>query len=177
MMITIADVLNQWQSIGVFSYLLPMLLIFAIVFGLLTTLKIFGKNKMVAVVIAIAIALLSLQWNFFGDFLSEFTPRLAIGLSIMISLLILVGLFIPEDERRFWGWGLGAIAIVVFIIVITKSFEYLGWGGMGYTEEYVGWVIGGVLFIGLIIAVSASGGDKGNSTPKGNAEFKGWGHD
>jgi len=162
-MITIADILNQWQNVGVFNYLLPMLFIFALVFGILTSIQIFGKNKMVSVVIAIAIALMSLQWNYFGDFLSQFTPRLAIGLSVMLGLFILVGLFVPDNERRFWGWGLGAIGVAIFIIAITKSFEYLSWGGMSSSEEYVGWVIGGIFFLGLIIAVGASGSGSGGS--------------
>jgi len=34
-MVTIADVLNQWQDIGVFDYVLPFLLVFTIIFGIL----------------------------------------------------------------------------------------------------------------------------------------------
>ena len=45
MQFNIYDLLNQWESIGVFDYLLPFLLIFAVVFAILETTKVLGEQK------------------------------------------------------------------------------------------------------------------------------------
>ncbi len=37
----IGDVLSSWEQAGFFSYLLPFLLIFALVFGILTQIQLF----------------------------------------------------------------------------------------------------------------------------------------
>jgi len=41
----IANVLQQWADIGVFSYMLPFLLVFAVVYGILSSTKILGENQ------------------------------------------------------------------------------------------------------------------------------------
>jgi len=41
----IADVMISWEQMGVFDYLLPFLLVFAIVYGILTTTKFLGTEK------------------------------------------------------------------------------------------------------------------------------------
>ena len=55
MVFTIADLLRGWESAGIFDFLLPFLLIFAVVFGILSTIQIFGKHKGVNVIIAVTI--------------------------------------------------------------------------------------------------------------------------
>jgi len=166
-MVDIGTIFAQWQSIGVFEYLLPILLIFAIVFGILTTTNILGKNKGIHVIIAIVVALMSVGYSStlgysLGEFLQTLFPRLGIGLAVLLAVLILVGLFVPADERRYWLWGLGAIGLIIAIVVISKSFSQFDWFTGGNYENYVGWIIGAVLVVGLIIAVAASSG--------GNAE-------
>lgn len=173
---TIQDILLQWQSIGVFDYLLPFLLILAIVFGILSYLKIFGDNRGVHIIISFVIALLSLNSGFIQAITAELFPRLGVGLVVILTVLILTGMFIADDERRFWGWGLAGLAVVIAIIVLFKSFDVLGWiGYYGYGGEMIGWVIGGIIFIILMIAVfSSNTADK--KKPKnpdlGKATFK-----
>ncbi len=173
MVFTIADILNQWQQIGVFNIMFPWLLIFGVVFGILNTTRVFGKHKGIYALIAIVIAFLSLQSNYLGDFLTELAPRLGVGITVILTMLILVGLFIPDDERRYWLWGLGAIGAVIALIVIMRSFDTVSWGwGSGYWDQYVGYIVGAVLLVGLIIAVAAGGNEK--SSDKGVAVLKPW---
>ena len=42
---TITNILNTWADLGVFAYVLPFLMIFAVVFGILSKTEILGKNK------------------------------------------------------------------------------------------------------------------------------------
>ncbi len=160
---SLADILFQWDRLGVFDFMLPMLLVFAIVYGILASTKFFGGNKGVHIIIAVAIALMSLRYQFFlSSFLSELFPRLGIGLSIILAILILVGMFIDLDETRYWGYGLAALGAIIGIIIVFQSFDRLGYGFFNsyLGTDFVGYIVLGVLLIGVIIAVAASGGGK-----------------
>ncbi|MBI3334586.1 hypothetical protein HYZ97_03805 [Candidatus Pacearchaeota archaeon] len=157
MVYDIGTLLAQFQSYGVFDYLLPFLLIFAIIFGILTATGMLGGNKGIHILIAVVTALLALQLDFVPAFFREIFPRLGVGLAVIMVIVVLVGLFIPLDERRFWGWGLGTIGFIVAIIAISKAFSQYGWYSYGTFDDYVGWVVGAVLVIGLIIAIANAG--------------------
>lgn len=166
MVMDIGYLLSQWESVGVFDFLLPFLLIFAVIFGILTTTNILGKEKGVHVVVALVIGLLALRLDFVPRFFAEIFPRLGVGLAVILVLVILIGLFVPKDEMRYWLWGLGAIAAIIAIVVVSKSFEGFGWYSSGAYSDYVGWIVGAVLLIGLIIAVATAGNDKSENNKK-----------
>src|SRR3972149_1922854 len=88
------DLLLYWEQLGVFSYVLPFLLIFAVVFGILTKIKVFGDHRGLNAVIALVVGLLSLQYNLVPIFFSEIFPRVGIAISIILVLLVLVRLFL-----------------------------------------------------------------------------------
>ncbi len=178
MVFSIQDLLFQLESVGVYDYLLPFLLIFAIVFGILTYLRIFGNDKGIHLLIALVIGFLAVRSNFLTQFYGEVFPRFGIGITVILIALILLGMFIAEEERSYWMWGLGAIALIIAIVVMLKTFAYLGWDyGSYFGDGNITWIVFAVLIIGIIIAVAASsgGGDSGKSTAKklGNAIYKG----
>lgn len=175
MVMSIDMIIYQLEGAGIFNFLLPFLLVFALVYGILTATNMIGHNKGVSVVIALVVGLMSIRLGFMQAFFAEMFPRLGIGLSILLALMILVGLFIPNDERRYWMWGFGAIGAVILIIIMVQSFDVLGLIGMGggYWSDYVGYIIGAVLLIGVIIAVATSG-SKREEKEKKDAEFKIW---
>ncbi len=154
---SIGDVLNSWQQGGVFDYLLPFLLIFALVFGILQKSKILGENKGIHIIISIVLGLMALQGGIVQRFFQPLFPRLAMGLGVILTVIILVGLFINDTDKKYWFWGLGALGAVVAIIVISNAFTEYGWySSASYYSDNAGWIIGGVLLIGVIIAVAAS---------------------
>ena len=157
-----------------FDFLLPFLLVFAIVYGILSSTKFMGENKGVYLIVAFVIGVLSLRYQyFFSSFLSELFPRLGIGLAVILTVMILVGLFIAREETRYWGYGLAAIGVIIAIVVIYQSFVATGNGFIGgLNSDFVGFIILGVLLIGLIIAVAVSG-SKGDG--RGDYTFPGWG--
>jgi hypothetical protein len=171
---SIADIFYSWEYLGIFDFVLPFLLVFAVVFGILNTTKVLGHNRGVSVIISVVIGLMSLRYRyFFSDFLSEMFPRLGIGLAILLTLLILVGLFIAEEEQRYWGWGLATIGFIITIVVIYQSFNNLGWYFGGFGTDAIGFIVLAILIVGVIIAVGASGGKSSNdSTEKGKAKWK-----
>jgi len=173
-MVTIADVLNQWQAAGVYDYLLPFLLIFSIVFGILESTRILGTQKGVHVIVSLVVGLLAIRLGLVQRFFTEIFPQLGVGLAVILSLLILTGLFINSAEAKYWMWGIAGVAVIVWLIVLVNSFQNVGWlGGYGgYLGDYAGLIIGAVLLLGVIIAVVAS-----KSEGKSEGTFKGFKRD
>lgn len=162
----IGVLLTQWEQAGVFAYMLPFLLIFALVFGLLTKINIFGraddpsKGKGVNAIISLAVAMMALQFDVVSVFFAEIFPRLGVGLSIILVMLVLGGLFIPTNKEN--NWFLVALSIIVFIIiaaVVFNSFNALGWvmnipGFQNFWNQYGSIVIFGLIVVAVIFAAT-----------------------
>jgi putative solute:sodium symporter small subunit len=157
----LGDLFSQWEAAGIFAYALPFLLIFALVFGLLMKLNIFASkdnpNKGVNVIIALAVAFMSLQFDMVSMFFSEIFPRFGVALSIILVILILGGLFMPTNKES--NWFMVALAVIVFVIigtVVYNSLSVFGWGiggpGLSYFWSKYGSII---IFAVIIIAVIA----------------------
>ena len=159
---TIGNLLFQWEQAGVFAYILPFLLIFAVVFGILAKTKIFD-NKGLNAIIALAIGILALQFNFVSVFFSEIFPRLGIALSIILVVLIILGLFI-NPKNKGWMIGMSVVAVLVAVVVVFSSLDSYTWytgSGIGYWLGY-NWatVVGVLVFVGLLIGIIAGSGKK-----------------
>lgn len=162
---SIADIIFQWENLGVFDFILPFLLVFAIIFGILNATKVLGHNRGVIVIIALVIGLMALRWQYlFSDFISELFPRLGIGIAILLTVLILVGLFINQDEQRYWGYGLATLGMIIAIVILHQTGQKLGWFWTGIGSDNIGFIVLAVLIIGVIIAVAASGGNRNSSS-------------
>ena len=87
----IGNLLSNLEQQGVFQYLLPFLLIFTLVFGILSKINVFGtqRNQVINGVISLVVGLMALQFNAVSIFFSELFPRVGIALSIILVLLIL----------------------------------------------------------------------------------------
>ena len=174
MVYNIPDILMRLESLGAFDYILPFLLVFAIVYGILSSTRFLGDNKAVYVIVALVIGLMTLRWSFFfSDFLTQIFARLGIGLAILLTVLILVGVFIHEGETKYWMWGLGTLAGVIGLIVIYQSFDSMGLLG-GFQSDTAGLIILGVLLVGIVIAVIASGTESKDKDHAG-ISISGWG--
>jgi hypothetical protein len=162
----LGNLFAQWEAAGIFSYMLPFLLIFALIFGLLTKLNIFATkngdaNKGINAIIAIAIALMALQFDIVSMFFAELFPRFGIALSIILVILILGGLFMPTNKES--NWFMVALAVIVFIIigtVIYTSLQTFGWGLSGpgfysFWSQYGAIIIFAILIIGIVAATTA----------------------
>ena len=173
MVTTITDVLNVWNDIGVFSYMIPFLLIFAVVYAIIDKTGMFsgkdadGKivdNKMIKAIIAVAIGLLSLQFDFVSEFFAIIFPRFGIGLSLFLVVLIFLGFFYPQDKDNKWStkvaWVGWVVAIGVFIWALSAWDEWSSYAGFGgwFVENVWALIILGVL-VAVIVIVAKSGSD------------------
>ncbi|MFH1451553.1 MAG: hypothetical protein ABIF88_00060 [archaeon] len=153
MVMTITDILNLWNEMGVFSYVIPFLLIFAVVYAILEKSGMLGDNKPIMSIVSAAIGLLALQFDYVSNFFAVIFPRFGIGLSIFLVLLILIGFFYKEDSWGFdsavlWiGWLTG-IGVVLWAISSWDSWhDYYGFGG--WFSDYI-WSL---IILGAVIAI------------------------
>ncbi len=149
---SIADILIQWEYLGFFQFVLPFLLVFAVVFGILSYMNIFGSNKGIHAIVAIVLGLLSIRAGFFSAFLAEIAPRLGVGLTILLAILILIGLFVPQDSTKTVGWVLMGVAGLIVIVILSQLYNVFGFftGAFGLTSSEI---IGYIVMIALVVAI------------------------
>jgi len=156
----IGNILNMWEQVGIFSYAIPFLLIFALVFGILSRMNIFKKadnkpNTAISGIIALAVALMALQFPSVPMFFAELFPALGIGLAIILVVLIVSGLFIDPDNK---GWMIGLMVVSVVVVIGVLLSASRGMGFVFGTWWSYNWptIVGILIFIGLIVAIIAA---------------------
>ena len=170
MVTTITDVLNIWNDVGVFSYMIPFLLLFAVVFAILDKSQILGDNKAIMSIVSASIGLLSLQFDFVSVFFADIFPKFGIGISIFLVLLIMIGFFFPKGnpfgDGQWIGWTVG---IGVVIWAISSWDQWTNYSGFGWWFEENFWTIVILLvFAGLIFAITKPKSTTEQKTAWGN---------
>ena len=154
----IGQLLSYWEQAGFFSYLLPFLLIFALIFGILNQIRLFKDNKAINAIIALAVGFMSLQFPMVSEFFSEIFPRLGIALAIILVILILAGMFIDPKNSGIMYVMLG-IGVVITIVVLVQTAGAIGWSSGSWWRE--SWpMIAGVIFMIIIVAVIVGSSSK-----------------
>lgn len=144
------DFLFKLEQYGFFSYVLPFLLIFALVYGILTMTNIFKDNKAVNGIIALVVGLMSLQFDLVPRFFAELFPRLGVGLAVILVALILLGLFMPK--ANWISYSLFGAAAIVLIVVLIKTAGGVGWySGYWWSDNWQ--LVAGAVFIIAVIGV------------------------
>ena len=158
---TIGDVLNSWADIGVFAYLLPFLMIFALVYGILSKSKILGDNKGVNATIALALGLLALQFDYVSGFYASIFPYAGMGLAVLLLAVIFMGLISPETAWASKVWF--GVGIVIFIVVLWSSMSDLFWlGGSALGFANAAPALLAIIIVLGIMALIIWGGGKGH---------------
>lgn len=145
------NMLSSWEQYGFFSYILPFLLIFSLVFGILEKTKIFEDNKSLNGIIALVVGLMALQFGSVSQFFAEIFPRLGVALAIILVLMILLGIFLPTE--KWVNSTLFLAVVVILIIVLVKTAGAVGWSSGLWWNENWPLVAGGILFIVVIGAI------------------------
>ena len=148
---TITDILNAWAVMGVFAYLLPFLLLFALVFGILSKTKMLGDNKGVNAILAGAVGLMALQFDWVSNFFATVLPYAGIGLSILLIAFIFMGMIADDEKKSKWiFFGFGAL---IFLFVIGYAFYDFAWLGAYSGQEWIPILVLLLLIGGAIVAV------------------------
>jgi hypothetical protein len=153
----IGELFIKWEQMGFFSYLLPFLLIFSLVFGILVKVKLFKDNKAVNAIIALAVGLMAVQFDMVSNFFSQIFPLMGVALAIILAFFILVGLFIDPDHPAM-NWVLFGIGAIIFIVVLVQAAGSFGWSANWLQDNWVT-ILGAAIVIALVVAVIAGSSD------------------
>lgn len=160
MVTTITDVLNIWNEIGVFSYMIPFLLLFAVVFAILEKSEVLGKNKMIMSIVSASIGLLALQFDFVSEFFAVIFPRFGVGIAVFLVLLIMIGFFFPKGnplgDGQWIGWVVGIGVVLWALSEWDQWSSYSGFGG--WFSENIWAIIVLAVLITLIFLIGGAGG-------------------
>ena len=163
------DILFKLEQLGFFDYLLPFLIIFAMVFGILTKVNIFD-NKAINVIIALSVGLMSLQFGFVSVFFSELFPRFGIGITIILVVLVFLGLFMDPDSGGTRGIMLGIGAIIVLVILVQSAEAASWWYSSFWWSENISTILILAFFLAIIgIIVGTASSKDSKSFRRGNS--------
>lgn len=88
------DVISTLKDIGVFQFYLPFIISFAVLFGLLEKIKIFGdKGKQLNIIVALAVSAYVMVYTPVGITLSQFFTNLFGNAIVVILTIVVVAMF------------------------------------------------------------------------------------
>ncbi|MBI4176859.1 MAG: hypothetical protein HY516_00670 [Candidatus Aenigmarchaeota archaeon] len=155
---------NTLKSMGFYDFVLPWLLAFSVVFGILQTVNIFKKgtenkpNTSVDAVIGLVVAFYLTIFTPYSGFLSSFFSKLfgssIVVLSGVLVLLMFVGIFGLKSDQLVTG-GVKNLVIIVAVILAALLFANANSGmfSFGGTSFDVSETLTMLVFFGIIIAV------------------------
>lgn len=156
-----ANILQQLEDLGFFSHVLPFILIFAIIYAILSKIEMFKDNKGASVLIAFAVGLLSLQLNFVSVFFKNVFPKVGIGITLVFIAMILSGVFLLQSEqgKKAYPWIFFGIGAFIFIVITILSFSGDMFNGSWWWEQYGALTIVMLLIVTAIIVIVTTGKD------------------
>ena len=167
---TLENALQFLRSFGFFSVILPFLLVFTIVFGVLEKTRIFGTEKIkgedlprrnLNSVVSFCIAFFVVAASNVVQMLQVSLPIVALLLIVIIVFLLLFGALMGKTELeggislwKFKGFkGTFVVAIVVAVLAIMLA----GFGLLGTIVTYVSSNLTGTFITSLILFVIVVG--------------------
>lgn len=150
--------------------ILPFILVFTIVFGVLQKAKIFGDGKkQIDALVSLVIGLLAVSFAQAVGVILQMTVFLSVSLVIILVLLLLLGSFAPEGklfdkDGTLPGWLrmtliiVSLIAVVSAVVYITGAWNYIyDWIYVGTDSTIFINALFLAIMVGAIIMVLKSG--------------------
>jgi hypothetical protein len=149
---TIDTILQEWANFGVFRYVLPFLMIFAVVYGILSKTALLGDNKGVNATISLAVGLLALVNGYVSSFFQSIFPYTGMGIAVLLIALILMGLIAGDTDTKWTRYVWFGIGVIIFIVVVLSSFTDYAWWGGGTSFYAYDWpaILAAILILGLL---------------------------
>ncbi len=142
-MAAIADVVAAGKEFGVFDFYLPFIIMFAVIFGILSKVKIFGEGRGVNrlnVIIAGAMSLFVMIYTPVGVTLAQFMASLfaesLIAIVTIIAILMIVYLVLPvlgiETDPSKPKTAMKGARIIIMLIVLLGIGVFISSGGLAF---------------------------------------------
>ncbi len=151
------------RAFGFFNVILPFLLVFAIVFGVLEKSKIFGEEKVgkevyprknLNAIVAFSIAFFVVSAANVVGVLQATIPQIALVLVIIISFLLLFGAMLGEEKWNLWEKSPHLRHIFIVLIFVALVLIFLGaFGVLGDIWNYLAIGFSGTLVTSLALII------------------------
>ena len=169
----------QLQALGFIDVLLPFLMIFAVVFGILEKIKLFGSNsKNINIVIALTFGFLFIAPHLIGvpatkdpvAIIMQAIPNVGVLLAALVLLLILLGFWL-KGEFTLIGHNfistfifLGSTAVIIYIFGKAAGWwSKAGWPRwLGFMNNSSVWGTVLVIAVGFVFFFMITSGGKGD---------------
>jgi len=127
------DFINYLVELGIADVILPFILIFTLVYAILTRTKILGEGKknfnvMVALVIALAVVIPHITGSYRGvdivNVINSALPNVSMWIVLFISFLLLIGVFgitVKQDSTLMGFFGVACLVIVIIIFASSAG--------------------------------------------------------
>jgi len=149
---SLGNFLLQLEQLGFFTYVLPFLILFAIIFGVLSRVQIFGTGKPIYVIISLAVSLMAIQFGFVSQFFSEIFPRLGIWLAVILIIFIIMGLMSPSGKWNHAAMVL--VGIVILTVILVQTFGVTWYTGYWFSRYWPGVLAAIIILVALGAIVS-----------------------
>jgi hypothetical protein len=161
----VGAILQDLADLDIFFYVLPFLLIFALVFAIMQKIRIMGggskENKGVSAVVAITVGLMALQFDSVPYFFQIIFPKVGIALSILLVTIILLGLFIDFTQYASAAYIFMGIGGVVSVWVLLSSIQDYSWWTGSFWANNISSIVALIIVV-IFIAVVVGSGPKEN---------------
>jgi hypothetical protein len=126
------------RDFGFFNVVLPFILVFALVFGILEKTKLFGivKHKgdeypksNINSMVAFSIAFFVVAASNIVDAIQVALPQISLVLIIIITMLLLIGSFFGDEQLKFvekYKWAKGIMMLIILIVVLAIFLNAVG---------------------------------------------------
>jgi hypothetical protein len=152
-------VLNVATNINAFMPVFSFLLVFAVVYGLLSKTEILGKNRMIHLLVSFVVAIIFLASTATVQYTKVATSWFAAFMITLLFIILLVGLVhgkVEEVLNKNFAWFIVVVLLVVFIFSAIHIFQ--GQIGTYFSKETSFFlsptVIGIVILIGITVFIS-----------------------
>lgn len=151
------QVMEQWAQFGVFDVLLPLLLIFVLVFAILEKINLF-KNRGVNLIISLVVAFFAITNTYVSIFFMYLFSNLAVGIAILLVMIVLLGVALkPEEKTWQWVFGIGGAFLLLIVLEKAGFFTYIFGPAVWYwIHQNLASLILLLVIIGVVIFLYAS---------------------
>ncbi|MFH0890196.1 MAG: hypothetical protein V1836_03605 [Candidatus Aenigmatarchaeota archaeon] len=159
---------NTLKAAGFYDFILPWLLAFSIVFGVLQTVNVFKKGDgklpntsvdgIISLVVAFYLTLFTPYQGFLSSFFSKLFGSSIIVLSGVLMLLIFVGIFGFQSKELFQGTKTKYVVLAVALVLAAGLFfnansGIFSFGGVGSLFSSGGDALTLIVFLAVIALV------------------------
>ena len=125
MALDINSAFGQLQSIGVYDFLLPFLLVFTVIFAILEKTRLMGTDQNqkpktnINTILALIIGLIVVVQTSIVQIINNYLSKMALFIVIILIFLLVLGIFGANVEGGITGGVAGFFVLVVAILAVV----------------------------------------------------------